>query len=64
MSAGALPMSPMPLCGFSLRQVYRRQVIKPVGATCEYTDDPEEFPDPAGVAQSRRRSLNRPARTP
>jgi hypothetical protein len=50
MSAGALPMSPMPLCGFSLRQVYRRHVIKPLGAVCEYTDDPEEFPDLAGLA--------------
>ena len=33
-----------------LRQVYRRHVLKPMGATCEYTDDPREFPDLAGVA--------------
>jgi hypothetical protein len=32
-----------------LKRVYRRHVIKPVGATCEYTDDPGEFPDLTGV---------------
>jgi hypothetical protein len=28
-----------------LRQVHRRTVTKPVGSSCEYTDDPAEFPD-------------------
>ena len=32
-----------------LRRVYRRSVVKPVGAVCEYTDNPDEFPDLADV---------------
>ena len=31
-----------------LRLVHRRYVTKPVGSSCEYTDDPAEFPDLAG----------------
>jgi hypothetical protein len=31
-----------------LRLVHRRTVTKPVGSSCEYTDDPAEFPDLAG----------------
>jgi hypothetical protein len=46
------------------KQVYRRHVFKPMGSVCEYTDDPEEFPDLVGVAAEPPRSLNRPARTP
>lgn len=33
-----------------LRRLYRRKVIKPIGTVCEYTDDPEEFPDLADIA--------------
>lgn len=33
-----------------LRPLYRRRVIKPEGAACEYTDDPDEFPDLADMA--------------
>lgn len=28
-----------------LRRIHRRWVIKPVGTSCEYTDDPAAFPD-------------------
>ena len=32
-----------------LRLIYRRHVTKPVGAVCEYTDNPREFPDLADL---------------
>lgn len=32
-----------------LRPLYRRLVIKPEGMVCEYTDDPDEFPDLADM---------------
>jgi hypothetical protein len=28
-----------------LRRIYRRTVVKTAGSNCEYTDDPQEFPD-------------------
>jgi hypothetical protein len=34
-----------------LRRIYRRTVVKTAGSNCEYTDDPQEFPDlPKGNA--------------
>lgn len=44
-----------------LRPIYRRTLVKTAGACCEYTDDPNEFPDlPEAGPAARTTEANAP----